>query len=249
MPLNLRTLTFLDLEATGTIPANDDILEVAIGLYDIKTDRMHTTYSSLVRFTGVLPLFHRDSFDAAELAEAPPLDIVLERIAPLLEGATIAGMRPTFDLELLYYAYQKTGVRPPVFDYHVFDLMSPALILFCNGEIEGTALKHTRRWAGIPGTQKHRALSDIQDAATVFRAMRLRMGMASTVEWQDRLAREIHNQPATVCSRCGTREPLENNRDGFCAECAAIPMGDHCCIGECCGPGSWCCQNAGPHSH
>lgn len=22
-----------------------------------------------------------------------------------------------------------------------------------------------------------------------------------------------------------------------------------CCVGECCAPGSYCCQNAGPHDH
>lgn len=22
-----------------------------------------------------------------------------------------------------------------------------------------------------------------------------------------------------------------------------------CCVGQCCGPGSYCCQNAGPHDH
>lgn len=24
---------------------------------------------------------------------------------------------------------------------------------------------------------------------------------------------------------------------------------DYCCRGECCGPGSWCCEHAGPHTH
>lgn len=24
---------------------------------------------------------------------------------------------------------------------------------------------------------------------------------------------------------------------------------DPCCVGQCCGPGSYCCQNAGPHTH
>lgn len=26
-------------------------------------------------------------------------------------------------------------------------------------------------------------------------------------------------------------------------------IGGYCCRGECCGPGSWCCANAGEHKH
>lgn len=26
-------------------------------------------------------------------------------------------------------------------------------------------------------------------------------------------------------------------------------MPDHCCLDNCCGPGSWCCQHANSHTH
>jgi hypothetical protein len=28
-----------------------------------------------------------------------------------------------------------------------------------------------------------------------------------------------------------------------------LAAADYCCLDDCCGPGSWCCQRANPHTH
>ncbi len=57
--------------------------------------------------------------------------------------------------------------------------------------------------------------------------------------------------PENWCGTCGGRTVKLGMRVvcPSCAERASKPSGDHCCRGECCGPGSWCCAHAGEHSH
>jgi hypothetical protein len=99
------------------------------------------------------------------------LGILGERF--LIEGATIAGQNPRFDLDHIQRDFTALGWEWPKLDYHVPDLCSPALFLVMAGKVEGVSLRNVIPWAYADPNRKqaHRAAGDVSDAIQVFWAM------------------------------------------------------------------------------
>lgn len=188
---DIRALTFLDIETTGTDRATDAILEVGIMVVDLKTRAITAEYESLVKpptrgdlswvfdlppwwdpETGgwALPEYHlnKGTFRDADWSKAKPLEYVLKDVADYLPGCTLAGQNPVFDRDFLQRDFQRAGITWPDTDYHLIDVAPMALPLVMAGTVPGVSLYHTRTWAGCSGEQRHRAFQDLADTIQVF---------------------------------------------------------------------------------
>jgi len=96
-----------------------------------------------------------------------PIKDVFNTLSLALEGATIAGQNPKFDLAYIKRDFKNLGMTFPKIDYHLIDLCSPAIFLYMAGIIPGISLRHSSQWAGC-GKQQHRAGQDVKDAIEVF---------------------------------------------------------------------------------
>lgn len=204
----VSALKFIDIETTalrGPDEGTDEIVEIAAATLDLERDEVVDEWSTLIKpsetvtdlkqvriadgeLTWKLGVFHGRHFDGVDWASGLTIDAALEGLAScgyLVDGATIAGQNPSFDLRHLRRDWERirryvecscpscapTTERPwPKLDYHVIDLVSPAFMLAMTGAVPGCSLRHTAPLLAN-STQKHRALDDVRDAVEVFRKL------------------------------------------------------------------------------
>lgn len=189
-------LTFIDIETTGhnVNGTTDAIVEIAGARVDLSTRVITDTFEALIRpwgeqsncafyntphhgqvLTWNLNRFHTDAghFDGVYWErDGVDCNLALDMFTETLfvDGATIAGQNPEFDLRHLRRDFVASGRPWPQLDYHRFDLCSPAMFLTMAGSVESPSLRNTAPWAGC-GPQKHRAADDVVQAIRVFWAM------------------------------------------------------------------------------
>lgn len=196
----IRYLTFTDIETTGKKGPNtreDPIIEIAAARVDLQTRAVVDSFETLIKppsIQGTYPFtpaqvidFGTASWDLGDYhvkaghfagvdwTRARKLDQALDIMADrfLVDGATIAGQNPRFDLEHYQRDFAALGWTWPKLDYHVIDLCSPALFLVMAGHASSVSLRNVIPWAyGDPNRkQAHRAMGDVKDAIQVFFSM------------------------------------------------------------------------------
>jgi DNA polymerase III epsilon subunit-like protein len=126
-----------------------------------------------------LPEFHHKGFASANWMLAVPLPDAISGFLDFWRAnpkAAWIGQNPDFDLRFIRRDVRRCLFKMPVYpevDYHTFDLASRILPLVLRDELPGVGLKHSRKWAGVPGEQTHRAMGDVQDAIAVWNALAL----------------------------------------------------------------------------
>lgn len=190
----IQRLTFVDIETTGLLGPStrkDSIIEVAAAVVDLKTRAVVDQWTTLItphgdqsgsnylpfpfgRVDWILGDYHLKAghFDGVDWSTAMDWDQALKVLGArfLTEGATLAGQNPGFDADHLQRDWSALGWDWPSLDYHRIDLCSPAIFLVMAGLTEGASLRYSAKWAGC-GPQRHRAMSDVNDAIRVFWAM------------------------------------------------------------------------------
>ena len=171
----MRPLAFIDLETTGLDPARHEILE--IGVIRVHGDTLEEIDHTDVR---VRPE-HLERADPRALAlggysekawmDAASLSEALDWIAPLLEGATLAGHNVWFDRAFLDAAWRRTGVTPPEMDHHVLDTATLAWPLMAVGLVDSVSLAPVCERLGIDGSEPHRALADAERSLALARCL------------------------------------------------------------------------------
>ncbi|MDM7323600.1 MAG: 3'-5' exonuclease [Thermus sp.] len=103
-----EAVAILDLETTGLAPGINEVIELALVRLEGQKRR---TFQSLVRPSHPpSPFIERlTGIRAFELEEAPPLEAVLEKAYPLLQGATLVIQNASFDLGFLRPAFLAMG--------------------------------------------------------------------------------------------------------------------------------------------
>lgn len=189
-------LTFVDIETTALLGPESDadaIVEIAAARVNLKTRETEEHFECLIKPCGTqatisqypsipsawnLGEYHTKAghFRGADWSKAMnhtlAMEILLDRF--LIEGATIAGQNPGFDLRHLQRDFEAMGFFPwPKLDYHVPDLCSPALFLVMAGKVESVSLRSLIPWAYADPNRKqsHRAMGDVKDSIRVFFAM------------------------------------------------------------------------------
>jgi DNA polymerase III epsilon subunit-like protein len=171
----MQRLLIVDTETTDFL-ANDpeaEIVEIAAAVLDLQEWRVLGFIHSLVAHSRPMSAFTAKNFADTTFVDNPPLDYVLESLFNMWEtyGGAWFGQNPDFDFSFIKPAAKRLGLawpQPPKADYHVMDLGSMMLPYVLRGECESVSLRHSRKWARIPGQQSHRAKGDVIDVIGVL---------------------------------------------------------------------------------
>ena len=171
----MRDIAFIDLETSGLDPTRHEILEIGVirvrgdGLAEIdRTDvrvrprRIETANPEALVINGYS---EKGWENATSLPEA------LEWIAPLLEGAILAGHNVAFDQAFLDAAWRESGVSRPDMDHHVLDTATLAWPLVAANLAESLSLAPICSALGIYDGELHRALADAERSLKVARVL------------------------------------------------------------------------------
>lgn len=177
----MKPLVFLDLETTGLDPRRHEILEIGAVRVDpvtlavvgevevrVRPQRIDDAEPDALRVNG---------YAAKDWTSALALDVALEMIAPLLEGAILAGHNTSFDRGFLVEGWRQTGLTPPAMDYHLLDTVSLAWPLYSAGVIQSLSLSTLCAHLGIERPSPHRALADAHASRELARRLLPTNGM------------------------------------------------------------------------
>ncbi len=169
----------VDVETTGTDPAVDEIVSLAVVRLDpdgIETER----FATLVRPTRPIPAEATGvhGITDADVADAPSLTDVAPRVLDLLEGAVFAAHNAGFDLAMLQHGlaaeglvYRPLGVACTLDAFRLLEPLAPS------HRLEAICARH-----GIELEDAHEALGDVVATAALVRLL-LAQGIApETVE-------------------------------------------------------------------
>ncbi len=184
-PTPEKAIAFVDLETTGLDPSRHEIVEVAVVRVDARTLDVLGEQDTLVapeRLEDAQPeALAVCGFSKAAWTTAVPLREALLAVAPLLEGALIAGHNVGFDWSFLEAGYRRAGLALPRVDYHRLDTASLAWPLFARGELTSLSLDSLATAFGLERPRPHRALADARCALEVARRLGERMSVGSRV--------------------------------------------------------------------
>jgi len=182
VPVPLNALAFVDLETTGLDPSRHDIVEVAVLRVDARTLEVLAEHHTLVapeRLEDAQPeALAICGFSKAAWTSAVSLREALLAVAPLLEGALVAGHNVGFDWAFIEAGYRRAGLALPRVDYHRLDTASLAWPLVASGELPSLSLDSVATFFGLDRPRPHRALADARCSLEIARRLseRMRLG-------------------------------------------------------------------------
>jgi len=160
----MRPLAFIDLETTGLDPARHEILEIGVIRVDARTLTALDATDVRIRPRHIEvadpEALRRNGYSERGWEGATDLPQALDRVAPLLVGATLAGHNVGFDRAFLEAAWRATCGPPPDLDHHHLDTASLAWPLLAAGRIDSLSLVAVCTTLGIGLRDPHQALSD-----------------------------------------------------------------------------------------
>lgn len=181
----VSAITFVDLETTGLDWRRHEILEIGVIRADATTLELIAQCDVRVspeRLDDASPeALEVAGFSLAEWVEASTLDVALARVAPLFEGALVAGHNVAFDWGFLEEGFRREELPLPDVDYHRLDTASLAWPLVATGELQSLSLQSVAAYLGLDRPTPHRALADARCSLEVARRLSHRMRQASPV--------------------------------------------------------------------
>lgn len=178
-----RPLVFLDTETTGLDPLYHEIIEISIVRHSRETasriecpERKSEVYNMILpEWPGRLDpkaaeingfsMLEWESKSAVEFHECA------DEIANYIEGCTIVGFNPWFDIRFLMSEFDRIGYTAPIFNYHALDLCSMAYPLKVAGLIPGVGARHICKFFEIDYSAAHRAANDVELSIECFRRL------------------------------------------------------------------------------
>ena len=169
-------LVFVDVETTGLDPARHELIEIAAVRVDAHTLEPLDHASVRVRPSRLGDADPRalevNGYSDAAWKDAVSLPTALRRVAPLLDGALVAGHNVGFDWAFLARGFERAGLPLPDVDYHRLDTASLAWPLVAGAEIESLSLDAVCTALGLHRPSPHRALADAMASLEVARRLR-----------------------------------------------------------------------------
>lgn len=176
-------LCFIDVETTGLDPYTHELIEVAAiraSWSSLRPLRVATRKVQPMRIESADPrALEVNGYAPEGWADAVSLEDALRVLAPLMEGAALAGHNVGFDVAFLERAYAETGLPLPAVDYHRLDTSSLSWLFAAEGE--SLSLAATCRRLGIEQSNAHRALADAWSSLEVARRVRRGLGQGLTL--------------------------------------------------------------------
>jgi DNA polymerase III epsilon subunit-like protein len=181
-----HTLVVLDLETGGLDPNRHGIVEIAAAIVEIE-NTMDSDRGLVFRYgetweSQCIPDLAVETnaalingYTAEKWEGAPSTGMALRAFFSWMtrsvpNGAMWCGSNPSFDLGFLRAAEARCVERMPTYMSHrMCNLASLCFPLMLSGQTEGIGLRHLRKWAGLEGEQKHRAMADVLDTIVVLK--------------------------------------------------------------------------------
>lgn len=166
---------FVDVETTGLDPARHELLEVAAvrvsadlrecrgGLWcQVRPTHIETAEPEALAICG---------YDPAKWAHADELGHTLERLARLMQGATLAGHKVDFDESFVRAGFASLGLAMPEIGHYRLDTVSLAYPLLAAGVVPDLRLTTLTNTLGIPHEHAHTAWSDVNACLELARVL------------------------------------------------------------------------------
>lgn len=171
----MRPLVFVDCETTGLDPARHELIEVAALRVHPRTLAVETELSLKVRPERIEDAdpeaLRINGFNEEAWADAVSLDEAMTQLAPVLEGAALAGHNVAFDRGFLEAAWTRVGHHPSDLDHHLLDTATLAWPLLSFGAIESVSLTPVCKHLGIDRGEEHWALDDARASLEVAKRL------------------------------------------------------------------------------
>lgn len=171
----MRPLVFVDCETTGLDPARHELIEVAVlrvhpqtlvveaeVALKVRPERIEDADPEALRING---------YSEEAWADAISLDEAMAQLAPVLEGAMLAGHNVAFDRGFLDAAWRRVGRRPENIDHHLLDTATLAWPLLSSGTLDSVSLTPVCKHLGIERGEEHWALDDARASLEVSRRL------------------------------------------------------------------------------
>ena len=172
----MKDLVFVDVETTGLDPDHHELIEVAaVRVHPHTLEPLDHLSLRVVpdRLGDADPrALEVNGYNEADWRDAVSLGNALRRLAPLLEGAVVAGHNVAFDWAFLVRGFARAGVPLPPVDYHRVDTASLAWPLVSGAETTSLSLDAVCAALGLSRPSPHRALADAMAALEVARCLR-----------------------------------------------------------------------------
>ena len=157
----MKDLVFVDVETTGLDPDHHELIEVAaVRVHPHTLEPLDHLSLRVVpdRLGDADPrALEVNGYNDADWRDAVSLGNALRRLAPLLEGAVVAGHNVAFDWAFLVRGFARTGVPLPPVDYHRVDTASLAWPLVSGAETASLSLDAVCAALGLSRPSPHRA--------------------------------------------------------------------------------------------
>lgn len=188
----------VDLEATGSNPSTDHVIEV--GIVRIERLRVVSEYETLVRPGVPIPVWIRrlTGIDDAAVRNAPSFSDVAEEILAELADAVFVAHNVEFDYPFLYSHLQSEGYRPPPCP----QLCTVRLARRFLPDADSHRLDALATHLGIPLKRHHRAVDDAMATAGILLRLISRVGSCGV----DTLGELLETAEETLEDEDGTRE-------------------------------------------
>jgi DNA polymerase-3 subunit epsilon len=164
----MRPLAFVDLETTGLDPQRHEIIE--IGAIRVDSSTLAVLAEVDVRVAPVHieradpESLRINGYSAEGWVDAVDLHEAFDQVAPLLDGAVLAGHNVGFDKNFLNEGWKRLGRVHPKIDHHTLDTASLAWPLYTAGAVESLSLSPLCDHFGIRRVFPHRAIDDARAA-------------------------------------------------------------------------------------
>lgn len=169
-------LVFVDVETTGLDPERHELIEVAAVRVHPHTLEPIDHASARVRPGRLADADPRalevNGYTDEAWRDAVTLQAALRQVAPLLDGAVVAGHNVGFDWAFLSRGFARAGLPLPAVDYHRVDTASLAWPLLAAAEIDSLSLDAVCAALGLSRPSPHRALADALASLEVARRLR-----------------------------------------------------------------------------
>lgn len=172
-----KTLVVIDTETTGLIPGFHVPREIAAKVVQISPSLRVTVKPEFfhlhIAIDDKIPwqVWPAKEFDGREVGDASDAEQVYSLFSSYLQVFAPqplfwAGCNPSFDRNMIEMDPRtKLGslISKQLFHYRMIDVSSMMSPLWFLGGMEGTGLRHCRKWAGLEGEQSHTAMQDVDD--------------------------------------------------------------------------------------
>lgn len=163
-PMN-KPLAFLDLETTGLYAGTHEIIEAAV----IKGQKIFHVYVTPEHLERAHPrALQINGYNNKGWADGVSQKYLAEKLADILDGCTIVGHNPRFDIEFIECLFEEHNI-PIGIDRRAIDTVTLAHLYLRPMGLKSLSMDSIRQFLGWEVRPKHNALDDARDVQRFYK--------------------------------------------------------------------------------